>query len=111
MLWRPLRITSIESRSKRQPRSGHCISVSIICGWRMSKANLRLGHRTVKARLKSSDSISMSVFVSRPITRPKMPSGCTESAGIVTPIDRASTEQWCVVLVRSFPEPLVVVYW
>ena len=71
---------------------------------------MRSGQLTVNARLKSSSSSSMSVLVTRPTTRSRKFSGSTRSEGSETPIDSATTEKLCVVVRRSLPDPLVVLY-
>ena len=81
---------------------------SIICGCRTSEANLRSGQLTVNARLKSSDSSSMSLSVSRPTNRSRKFSGSTLSGGSDDPHRQRQRPRtgapWSSV---CFPDPLV----
>ena len=106
---RPDSTDSNQVRSKRKSVSGCWSRYSIIRGCRMSEANFRSGLTTVKARLKSSDSSSMSRLVRRPISRPNIPSGLTCSGGNDAPVSSATTPNlWLSSLVVEWPCPSVV---
>ena len=106
----PVAITSIESLSNRQPSCRCCRRYSIIRGCSTSEANLRSAQRTVKARLNSSDSRSMSVPAIRPTKRSRKFSGSTLRAGIRAPIASPSTEKRCTWVVVCFPSLVCVLY-